>query len=165
MQNVVPFDRFVLRLALVACVRSRLLGRVRSYPPRRLAAAEKANRNPSVLVFQVDAARLAMQQIVQEKQLVCIITSYPHDAVTTRPVAPGGVVALAHACSMSPTVLEVARRRVFEPENCQLLTRLLLEQYRHVDGRVLFVRARPPPRDDVEVIAHDSEGLDERKKR
>ena len=165
LQDVVPLDRFVLGRALAACVRSRLLDRLRACPPRRRAAAKEATRNPGMLVFEVDGTRLAMEQIVQEKQLVCITTSHPRAAVTTRMVALGGVDALAHACSMSPTVLEVAKRRIFEHKNGQLVTRLLLEQHRHVDGRVFYVRARHPHRDEVEVIGRDSEGWDERNKR
>jgi len=164
LQDVLPFDRFALGRALAACVRSRLLERLRVCPPRRVVS-KGSSRNPGMLVFEVDGTRLAMEQLVQEKNLVCSTTSHSRSAVTTRTVSLSGLSGLAHACSMSPSVVHAAKCRSFEHKNRQVITRVLLEQYRHIDGRVFFVCGRHPERREVDVAVRATERWDDRNKK
>jgi len=164
LQDVLPFDWFALGRALAACVRSRLLERLRVCPPRRVVS-KGSSRNPGMLVFEVDGTRRAMEQLVHEKNLVCSTTSHSRSAVTTRTVSLSGLSGLAHACSMSPSVVHAAKCRSFEHKNRQVITRVLLEQYRHIDGRAFFVCGRHPERREVDVAVRATERWDDRNKK
>jgi len=153
----------VLGRALASYVLSRLLERMRVCPPRRSASLSRA-RNKGLLVVEVDCSRLAMEQLVQERQLVCSTASSSRSP-TTRTVNIGSYAELTLACAMSPTVVQMASNRLFERKTGQHVKRLMLEQYRHVDGRVFFVRGRRPAHDEVDVAARETEGWDKRNKR
>lgn len=170
LQDVIPFQHFALDRALAACVLSRLLKRLRLC----LAHAAAVTRETSVkalrayrglVAFEVDCTRLTMEQPVQDRQLVCVTSSHSRSATTTRTVTVHSFEHLFRALSMSPTVVAMAKQRAFQRKDGQLVTRVLVQEFKNVDGRVFFVLLRDGEQEKVVVAVVETEEWDYRGKR
>lgn len=118
-----------------------------------------------LVAFEVDCTRLAMEQPVQDRQLVCVTSSHSRSATTTRTVTVHSFEHLFHALSMSPTVVAMAKQRAFQRKDGQLVTRVLVENFKNVDGRVFFVLLRDGEQEEVVVAVVKTEKWDFRGKR
>jgi len=167
LQDVIPIDRFVLGRALGVCAWSRLLERLRVCPPRstRHMTTNKRAGTRGLLFVEVDATRLAMEQLVHQRELVCTTALHQRSGATTRSVEVAHLGAIAHALGMSPSVLAAAKVRHFERKNGHVLTRLSLEQHMHSDGRMFFVLRRDRARSEVRVAVRATEEWDDRNRR
>lgn len=86
LQDVIPMHRFVLGRAQGVCASSSLLERLRVGPPRgtRRMTTNKRAGTLGLLFVEVDATRLAMEQLVHQQELFCTTALHQCSEATTR---------------------------------------------------------------------------------
>lgn len=170
LHDVIPFQRFALDRALAACVLSRPVARLRLCPAHAAAVTRESSVKAlkayrGLVAFEVDCTRLAMEQPVQDRQLVGVTSSHWRSATTTRTVTLHSLKHVLHALSMSPTVVAMAKQQAFQRKDEQLVTSVLVEEFKNVDGRVFVVLRRDGQQEEVVVAVLETEEWDFRGKR
>jgi len=163
-------EQYRMGRSLQACLRTRVLERLKACPPAATRGGRSGGRGAAVaervaVKFEVDATRGALDELVQMLSLGYEPSTGRRSTRPTRKVCFTSPQDLLAACGVAPEVLlDVTIRSFVRRGNQSTPARVLIERHVDDEGTVWYVLSRDEAAETAEVAVRERETWSERRR-